>query len=163
MVKATAEHFKVALAGHGSGDNHIFTTQERIYSAHQLSKLISHPATQSDLAWKQGVLNFLLASTLFNLKMPFESVTKAPLAFSKELQKQTADVFFKAMDLKAQNFEAMCEILCGTMEFACRLVPLFLVFTGFFFGISAEEDIHIVGLVGDTFIASNKTGKKLWF
>ena len=66
------------------------------------------------------ILNFLLASTLFNLKKPFETVTKAPLAFSKELQKETKDVFFKAMDLKAKNFEAMCRILIGTMEFACR-------------------------------------------
>ena len=121
VVKFVGDQYQAALAGHRGPDNHIYTVQERIYSAHQLSRLISHPSTQPETEWKQNVLSFLLASTMFSLKQPIGPIKKAPLAFNRELQRETKDVFFKAMDVKAKTFESMCDVLCQIMDFACEM------------------------------------------
>ena len=103
------------------------TSQERIYAAHQLGKLVSHSTMQNDAEWKTETLNFLLAATTFNLKDKIvEPLDAAPAPWTKEARMQVKEVFFRSLDLKAKNFSAASKILKGVAEFAnSKLVPHF--------------------------------------
>ena len=108
------------------------TAQERIYAAHQLGKLVSHPAMQSDAEWKTETLSFLLAATTFNLKdEAVKPLDAAPAPWTREARLHVKEVFFRALDLKAKNFSTASQILKGVVEYAdSKLVPHFEPLSG---------------------------------
>ena len=136
FASAKAVHFlaglyRDAVLGKSEGGQ-ARTSQERIYAAHQLGKLVSHPAVQSDAEWKTEALNFLLAATTFNLgHKSVEPLDAAPAPWTKSAQLQVREVFFRSLDLKAKNFSTASKILKSVAEFAnSKLVPHFEPLSG---------------------------------
>ena len=107
-----------------SQPGHVFTGQskERTYAAHQLAKLVGHPIMQEEVQWKIEVLNVILSLTLFELKQPYGPINISPLPLSYEAKNETKEIFFRALDVKAKNFETMCSILTATLDYATKLL-----------------------------------------
>ena len=97
-------------------------TNERIYAAHQLAKLVGHPVMQEEIKWKIEVLSAILSLTLFEMKQPYGPIKTTPMHLSVEAKKETKEIFFRALDVKAKGFEAMCTILTSTLEYTDRLL-----------------------------------------
>jgi DNA polymerase phi len=117
-VKFLGQMYRDAALGKSDGGD-ARTAKDRIYAAHQLGKLVSHPQMQSDVKWKTETLKFLLTSTLFDLKgKTVKPLDSAPANWSRDAKLNVKDVFFRALDLKAKNFGSVCEILKDVVQFA---------------------------------------------
>lgn len=97
-------------------------TNARIYAAHQLAKLVGHPVMQEEIKWKIEVLSAILSLTLFEMKQPYGPIKTTPMPLSSEAKKETKEIFFRALDVKAKGFEAMCTILTSTLEYTDKLL-----------------------------------------
>ena len=117
-VKYVANLYREAFLGEGGTR----TSQQRVFSAHQLAKLVGHPAMADDLEWREDTLNFLLVTSLFDPKdkvvAPIGSLMQ-PL--SREARNEVKEVFFKALDFKAKNLEHLCSLLKSTAKHANTL------------------------------------------
>ena len=122
MIAVLYENAIVGYCGSDVGQNQVYTSQERVYSAHQLSKLISHPAMVEEVGWKEDVLRLLLATTLFEMKKPVGPLKVTPVSLSREAKSEMKDIFFKSLDVKAKSFESMCAILDKVLLFADDLL-----------------------------------------
>ena len=100
----------------------IFTAQDRIYAAQQLAKLVGHSVMQEEVKWKIEILTAILSLTLFEMKQPHGPLKEIPQALSHSAKAETKEIFFRALDVKAKNFETMCSILTSVLEYTNDLM-----------------------------------------
>ena len=100
----------------------IFTAQERVYAAQQLAKLVGHSVMQEEVKWKIEILTAILSLTLFEMKQCHGPLKEIPQALSHSAKAETKEIFFRALDVKAKNFETMCSILTSTLEYTNDLM-----------------------------------------
>ena len=120
--------YKEALLGHG------FTSPQRVYSCHQLIKLLGHPKVQPEKAegqsdqdfekvkkarnqWKTEIICLILTISQFEVKSLVGPLKAVPLPLTKETKHELKDVVFKALDTKSKNLEDTCNILLKVVEF----------------------------------------------
>ena len=127
-VKMISKLYLEALISNDKSSSHepqnvkIFTAQERIYAAQQLAKLVGHPVMQEEMKWKIEILTAILSLTLFEMKQPHGPVKEIPQALSHSAKAETKEIFFRALDVKAKNFETMCSILTSALEYTNDLM-----------------------------------------
>ena len=127
-VKYLGSLYRSALAGVPDGGRDV-TTQERVYSAHQLAKLVGHPVLQNEKEWKAETIEFILALTLFDVKKPVGPVKSIPTPLGREAKLEVKNAFFKSLDVKVRSFEGTCEVLRRVAYFAnqgSNATPYFL-------------------------------------
>ena len=127
-VKMLAKLYQAALSGNSETSSEenskikSFTTQERIYAAQHLAKLVGHSVMQEEVKWKIEILASILSLTLFEMKQPHGPIKLTPQPLSNDAKSETKEIFFRALDVKAKNFEAMCTILTSTLDYANDLM-----------------------------------------
>ena len=144
-VQVAAELYSEALQGHG------FTSPQRVYACHQLTKLLGHPKVHPEKVegqseqdfeklksvrnqWKTDIICLILTISQFEVKSPFKLIKTCPLPLTKETKHELKDVVFKALDTKSKTLEDTCSILLKVVEFTEGLfkanVQPYLAFTG---------------------------------
>ena len=127
-VKTLAKLYMEALSANSEAKSDanspstIFSNQERIYSAQLIAKLVGHPVMQDEMKWKVEILTGILSHTLFELKQPYGNFKRIPKPLPNDVKAETKEIFFRALDVKAKNFEAMCLILTSTLEYTNDLL-----------------------------------------
>ena len=128
-VQAAAELYSEALQGHG------YTSPQRVYACHQLTKLLGHPKVHPEKAegqsdaqyekvkslrnqWKTDIICLILTISQFEVKTPMKPLKKLPLPLTKETKHELKDVIFKALDTKSKTLEDTCSILLKVVEYA---------------------------------------------
>lgn len=120
-VKMIGELLLEAMLGTTSDINQP-TSKERANATHQLAKLMSHPKTNEEVEWKIKMISFVLMVTMFEIKKPILGLTSLPKPFSREAKVELKPVFFKALDLKSNSLETLCNILHGVATNASKLL-----------------------------------------
>ena len=130
-VQAAAELYSEALQGHG------YTSPQRVYACHQLTKLLGHPKVHPEKVegqseaqyekvkslrnqWKTDIICLILTISQFEVKSlnkEFKLLKKLPLPLTKETKHELKDVVFKALDTKSKTLEDTCSILLKVVEF----------------------------------------------
>ena len=125
-VKFVGGLYRDAVLGKTDGGE-LRTAHDRVYAAQQLGRLVCAHQMQEEAEWKTETLCFLLVATLFDVKeKAVKPLDVAPTKWSKEARQQLREVFFRALDFKAKNFGAVCEVLVGVLRYAdAKLISKF--------------------------------------
>ena len=60
--------------------------------------------------------------TMFEIKEPVLILKTLPKAFSREARVELKPVFFKALDIKSNSLETLCDVLFGVADLASKLL-----------------------------------------
>ena len=60
--------------------------------------------------------------TMFEIKEPVLILKTLPKPFSREARVELKPVFFKALDIKSNSLETLCDVLHGVADFASKLL-----------------------------------------
>ncbi len=68
------------------------------------------------------MISHIFTVTLFEVKKPVLILKNLPKPFSREARFELKPVFFKALDVKANSLETLCDVLHGVAEYTSQLL-----------------------------------------
>lgn len=113
-VQDLAKQFRDVVDGISSEGGKIWKTDDRIFAAQQLKRLIGHQACNNDNEWKVEQLLFFLDRGLFN--------EAAHSKFNVDLAANMRQCFFRALDEAFSNLTTMVVILSQIVQHINKLM-----------------------------------------
>jgi hypothetical protein len=72
--------------------------------------------------WKVNIISHILTVTMFDVKKPVLILKEIPKPFSREARVELKPVFFKALDVKSNSLETLCDVLHGVADYTSKLL-----------------------------------------